>query len=121
MASFGCSIFGTSFSSTRTLYGPRYTIAFMETSIARAPPAADVATRAVELPTASPDVRCTRQGRPASGDRQRELALWSGGRRAPSRLQALDRPVVPGVQAHGQQAVEADGLTVPGAGPHLDR
>src|SRR3712207_1134048 len=29
IASFGCSIAGTSFSSTRTLYGPRYTIARM--------------------------------------------------------------------------------------------
>src|SRR4051794_7214731 len=34
---------------------------------------------------------------------------------------ALDRPVVSGVQSHGQQAVEGDGLTVPGSGPDLDR
>src|SRR3954470_6235393 len=27
IASFGCSIFGGAFSSTRTLYGPRYTMA----------------------------------------------------------------------------------------------
>src|SRR5918998_2851652 len=30
MASLGCSMRGMSFSSTRTLYGPRYTIAFIQ-------------------------------------------------------------------------------------------
>src|SRR4051795_12333259 len=35
IASFGCSMRGTSFSSTRTLYGPRYTIARIQASIAR--------------------------------------------------------------------------------------
>src|SRR5215218_7900254 len=40
IASFGCSIGGTSFSSTRTLYGPRYTIALIAP-----PPRLALATR----------------------------------------------------------------------------
>ena len=35
IASFGCSIGGISFSSTRTLYGPRYTIARNTASLSR--------------------------------------------------------------------------------------
>src|SRR4051812_20128119 len=36
IASLGCSIGGTSFSSTRTLYGPRYTIARIHASVTAA-------------------------------------------------------------------------------------